>query len=53
MLAKIAKIMPTFILVLLTKCNYSLRKQGKLPDEWYWADWELVQRNYQYFIELW
>lgn len=22
----------------LVKRNYRLRRQGKLPDEWYWAD---------------
>ena len=49
----IIKIVPTLILVALTKENYGLRKRGIIPDVLYWADEELVRRNYQYFIELW
>ena len=26
------------ILLPLIRRNYRLRKEGKLPDEWYWAD---------------
>ena len=32
----------------LIKRNYKLREQGKLPDEWYWAD-ELAV-NHGYFV---
>ncbi len=53
MLANIIKLIPTFILAALVKHNYSLRKRGIIPDALYWADEELVRRNYQHFIDLW
>jgi len=41
---------PVFILILrpLIKRNYRLRTEGKLPDEWYWADTLAV--NYGFFV---
>lgn len=48
----LAKLIPTFILVALTKRNYKLRKQHKLPDRWYWADLELLCRGYGGY-DLW
>ncbi len=40
------KLIPTFILIILTKRNYKLRRDNKLPDKWYWADSELIRRGY-------
>lgn len=39
-------ILITFHLILkpLIKRNYRLRAEGKLPDEWYWAD-EIATKN--------
>ena len=39
------RLIPTLLLKILTRRNYRLRAKGKLPDEWYWADKELVRRN--------
>ncbi len=39
------KMIPCFILKLLIKRNYRLRELGRLPDEWYWADIELMHRG--------
>ena len=30
----------------LIKRNYRLRREGKLPDEWYWADKFAVEHGY-------
>jgi len=32
----------------LIKRNYRLRAEGKLPDEWYWAD--LMAARWGYFV---
>lgn len=32
----------------LIKRNYEMRRQGLLPDEWYWAD--RIAARYGYFV---
>jgi hypothetical protein len=34
------------LLSILVARNYQLREQGKLPDEWYWADAQLLSWGY-------
>ncbi len=34
------------VLVLLIAINYWKRRAGQGPDEWYWADEELLRRAY-------
>lgn len=36
---------PAWVLKLLRKRNFRLRAEGKLPDEWHWADVELIRRG--------
>lgn len=40
--------LPTWLLIVLTKRNYRMREQGLAPDEWYWADKELLRRGHDY-----
>jgi len=42
---KYLKLLPTALLKCLVHRNLQLRKKGKLPDEWYWADVELMRRG--------
>jgi hypothetical protein len=39
---------PIYMLVLrpLIKRNYKLREQGKIPDEWHWADLIAIEHGY-------
>lgn len=52
MVSTIKNLIPEFILIILTKRNYRLRKEGKSPDKWYWADSELIKRGYGGY-DLW
>ena len=33
-------------LAALVRDNYAARARGELPDEWFWADEELLRRGY-------
>ncbi len=43
--AMMARLMPSWLLAVLTWRNHRLRERGLLPDEWYWADVELLRRG--------
>ncbi len=40
-----ASLIPTWVLRLLVQRNYRLRADGRVPDEWYWADLALLERG--------
>lgn len=40
------RLIPNFILKFLVWRNLRLRIEGKKPDEWYWAELELIRRGY-------
>ena len=41
----IPSLMRDHYLAILVSINYWKRKQGLAPDEWYWADLELIKRR--------